>query len=84
MNTKIINYVNFNLSQEEIDALIEEMHKEQSGQMEMDFKYDPNSIPKSHGYVDQDGNKKECDHSWKTYQGLNESFDFCEFCDVKK
>jgi len=27
---------------------------------------------------------KECRHSWKNYQGLTNSFDYCEFCDLKR
>ena len=25
-----------------------------------------------------------CDHQWKTYTGLNETFTYCTICDVKK
>lgn len=27
---------------------------------------------------------KSCDHIWKHYQGLNETFDYCETCNEKK
>jgi hypothetical protein len=25
-----------------------------------------------------------CEHKWKTHQGLNEKFDYCEICDKKR
>lgn len=28
--------------------------------------------------------KEECDHKWKSYTGLRESFEYCEKCDIKK
>lgn len=28
--------------------------------------------------------KKGCDHSWKSYVGLSESFHYCEHCDEKR
>ena len=27
---------------------------------------------------------RKCEHKWKHYQGLFESFDYCEICDEKK
>lgn len=27
---------------------------------------------------------KECEHNWKTYIGFNNSFEYCEVCDVKR
>lgn len=26
----------------------------------------------------------DCKHQWKSYVGLNEAFDYCAICDVKK
>lgn len=30
------------------------------------------------------GVKPECAHTWRAYQGLMESYDFCEKCDTKR
>jgi hypothetical protein len=27
---------------------------------------------------------QECEHQWQTYQGFNDSFEFCSKCDRKK
>lgn len=27
---------------------------------------------------------KQCYHSWKSYQGILEKYDYCEFCDLKR
>lgn len=27
---------------------------------------------------------KECNHNWKSYVGFNDSFEYCEVCDVKR
>lgn len=27
---------------------------------------------------------KHCIHNWKKYQGLSESYDYCEYCNIKK
>lgn len=28
--------------------------------------------------------EKECEHKWKSYVGLCETYDYCEVCDVKR
>lgn len=34
------------------------------------------------GYPESES--KTCSHSWKTYNGFTESFEFCDKCDIKK
>jgi len=34
------------------------------------------------GYIESES--KTCSHSWKTYHGFTEQYDFCEKCDTKK
>lgn len=78
-----INYsffnIMFNLSQEEIDQLVKEI-MESPGVIkdeQMDFFKD--TIPNDYKLT-----TNSCQHKWKSYQGLNESFDYCTICDVKK
>jgi Leucine-rich repeat (LRR) protein len=79
----IDSYKMYNLSDEEIKALVEEMSKyNKQPDEQLDFFV---SSPLPHGYVDQDKTQKICkEHKWKQYHGLKESFEFCEICDVKK
>lgn len=75
------------LSQDEINELIAEMYEqiyEQQSleeQPELDFAYKPLGVP---NITTNTLEKKECDHQWKNYHGLNESFEYCTVCDVKK
>ena len=34
--------------------------------------------------LESDRESKVCSHSWVLYRGLNQQFEFCEKCDVKK
>jgi len=35
-------------------------------------------------YVDYSTQEKSCNHTWQTYNGLIDSFDFCTQCDQKR
>lgn len=64
---------NFMLSQEEIDALTEELSEYHEKFNKKDSQLDFNLI----------NNKTQCAHIWRDYQGLNESFKYCTVCDEK-
>lgn len=76
LNNKNINEYfknTFMLSQEEIDALTEELSEYHEKLNKKDSQLDFNLI----------NNKTQCAHIWRDYQGLNESFKYCTVCDEK-
>lgn len=77
----------WNLSQEEIDAIMKEIREEQ---MKFDFQYIPrnsqynNSAPKT---GEPNGNvslNKACIHEMIPYTGLFEAYNFCKKCGQKE
>lgn len=74
-NNISIDYIKktFMLSQEEIDALTEELSEYHEKLNKKDSQLDFNLI----------NNKTQCAHIWRDYQGLNESFKYCTVCDEK-
>ncbi len=63
----------FNLSKEEIDALVLELAKEK----QLEFNFAP-------GFNWEEEKPKVCTHNWVEYLGLNESFLHCSKCGEKK
>lgn len=78
----------FNLSQEEIDALVEELYKENEEKGQLEFFGIPHikDIPcTSPGYNTTIKLNMDCDHDWKIYQGLNQTDTYCTKCnEIKK
>lgn len=85
----------YNLSEEEIQALMNEIKDEANGNVVLTSNgsgtapsllpfpgLDQNYVPERNGYVD--GSPPVCFHKWKSYTGLNEMFDFCTECGDKK
>lgn len=80
----------YNLSDEEIAALMNEIKDEANGNTlapNDDFLYQP----QGNGYYNEQLNLEPiesksavCFHEWKNYLGLNESFDYCTKCGIKK
>jgi|SRR5271165_2272038 len=70
----------YNLSQEEIDQICKEMKAEQNSQLDLNYEPLPNS-PITPNWFDK---KKECDHDWKEYIGLNQKDTYCTKCPAKK
>lgn len=46
--------------------------------------YAPRTLKIPEGYNTTVKMDMGCSHSWKSYQGLNETFDYCVTCNVKK
>jgi len=69
--------VNNSLSQEEIEALVNEIYKEKPKDTQLEFEL---------GYYDDKPKevKKFCIHEWVEYLGLNERFFHCKHCGEKK
>lgn len=83
----------FQLSQEEIDALVQETLDLANSYQDPKILKLPNSEPdeqmdffcSSPGYnVTIKGMNTDCDHEYVPYHGLKETFDYCKKCDAKK
>jgi hypothetical protein len=78
----------YNLSQEEIDALVEELYKENEEKGQLEFFGIPHikDIPcTSPVYNTTIKLNMDCDHDWKIYQGLNQTDTYCTKCnEIKK
>lgn len=71
----------FNLSQEEIDAIMNEIN----GTKKDDTTYQFDLFGQTQIGSKIPEKKDKClFHEWVKYQGLNECFEFCKICDVKR
>lgn len=85
---------NYNLSQDEIDALVNEMDEfEKEKDEQLSFFRPIDKTPSILAPTGEVGHYPgynitikayNCDHKWKLYQGLNEVYEYCTVCDVKK
>lgn len=77
----------FNLSQDEIDAIQKEL-EESLKQFNLPKATDKDNdfMIYTPGYYSTQKTtlKAQCDHKWKSYIGLNETFVYCEICDQKQ
>lgn len=94
----IYNYKKiFNLSQDEVDQILQEIQNNKPQQTTWPYvpvpagvNYTPNyqevgtTATVSGTFVETEPSKALCYHKWKSYLGLNESFDYCEYCDEKR
>lgn len=79
----------YNLSQDEINAIIKEIQNEQNQQLTL-----PNQTISQPFYITQNGgiegelkpqaNGNVCQHQMVLYKGLNEVFNHCKFCGQKE
>jgi hypothetical protein len=82
----------YNLSQDEIDQLVQEtigLANQMQEPRQLTFGIDPNdyNIFKGTTFPNKKSPeilKKECDHDWKIYLGLNQTDTYCTKCNITK
>ena len=72
-----------------IDAFVEIMHSQQEALEAFLSSYDIEeriikNLAPDDSIVDTALELEECYHNWKKYTGLRETFEYCEFCGIKK